>query len=133
MIKFLFLAFCFTSLALATPAEVSPSARESIECDIWIPQANQAGLPRVLLNGDSITRAHDPEVEQRLAGKSYVARLATSAFLSDPEARSSDERIAARNAIARQFVEAQHIPIDDLNTLIAGHPEYHSDNAHFNA
>ncbi len=166
-------------------------------------QADQAGLPRVLLLGDSITRAYNAEVENRLAGKAYVARLATSAFLSDPmflqevalmldnvkfdvihfnnglhgwqhseeeyraafpkllallqkhaphakliwatttalkestpakpgEVRATNERIAARNAIARQFMDAQHIPIDDLHKLMAGHPEYHSDNFHFN-
>ncbi len=185
---------------------VSPAAkqREAIEwCDIWISHANEAGLPRVLLIGDSITRAYYSEVEKRLAGKAYVARLATSAFLSDPmllaevalvldntkfdvihfnngmhgwnhdeaeyrkffpgfletiqkhapqarliwaattplkqsvptqpgEPRSSDERIAARNAIALEFVKPQRIPVDDLFTPMAGHPEYHSDNVHFN-
>jgi lysophospholipase L1-like esterase len=204
MIKLILSVLCFASISLAAPPVVSPASRESIEwCDIWIAQADQAGLPRVLLIGDSITRAYDPAVEQRLAGKAYVARLATSAFLSDPmllkqvemlldsmkfdvihfnngmhgwqhseaeyrqafpeflatiqkhaphakliwatttplrvstpinpgEAQPSDERIAARNAIAREFVAAQNIAIDDLNALMAGHPEYHSDNIHFN-
>lgn len=204
MIKLILSVLCFASISLAAPTAVSPASRESIEwCDIWIAQADQAGLPRVLLIGDSITRAYDPAVEQRLAGKAYVARLATSAFLSDPmllkqvemlldsmkfdvihfnngmhgwqhseaeyrqafpeflatiqkhaphakliwatttplrvstpinpgEAQPSDERIAARNAIAREFVAAQNIAIDDLNALMAGHPEYHSDNIHFN-
>jgi lysophospholipase L1-like esterase len=203
-IRFPLFAFCFASISPAAPTEALPPARESIEwCDIWIPQADQTGLPRVLLIGDSITRGYYPEVRQRLAGKAYVAQLATSAFLSDPmllkevalmldsmkfdvihfnngmhgwqhseeeyrkafpeflatiqrhapharliwattttlkesapvnpgEERPSDERIAARNAIARRFMEAQHIPIDDLNALMAGHPEYHSDNIHFN-
>ncbi len=204
MIKLILSVLCLASISLAAPTAVSPASRESIEwCDIWIAQADQVGLPRVLLIGDSITRAYDPAVEQRLAGKAYVARLATSAFLSDPmllkqvemlldsmkfdvihfnngmhgwqhseaeyrqafpeflatiqkhaphakliwatttplrvstpinpgEAQPSDERIAARNAIAREFVTAQNIPIDDLNALMAGHPEYHSDNIHFN-
>jgi hypothetical protein len=198
------LVLSFASISSAVPNDLWPSARESTEwCDIWIPQADQAGLPRVLLLGDSITRAYDPAVEQRLAGKAYVARLATSAFLSDPmllkqvemmldsmkfdvihfnngmhgwqhsedqyrqafpeflatiqrhapharliwatttslkvsppvkpgDAQAADERIAVRNAIARKFVTAQNIPIDDLNALMAGHPEYHSDNIHFN-
>jgi lysophospholipase L1-like esterase len=204
MIKLILSVLCFASISLAAPTAVSPASRESFEwCDIWIAQADQARLPRVLLLGDSITRAYDPAVEQRLAGKAYVARLATSAFLSDPmllkqvemlldsmkfdvihfnngmhgwqhseaeyrqafpeflatiqkhaphakliwatttplrvstpinpgEAQPSDERIAARNAIAREFVAAQNIAIDDLNALMAGHPEYHSDNIHFN-
>ena len=29
-------------------------------------------------------------------------------------------------------MNAQEIPIDDLNAPMAGHPEYHSDNVHFN-
>jgi hypothetical protein len=50
----------------------------------------------------------------------------------DPKAEYSDERIAARNAVAAEMVAAQHIPIDDLNAAVRGHPEYHSDNVHFN-
>ena len=198
------LSCCFATLSPAEPAEVPPSTREATEwCDIWIAQADQAGLPRVLLIGDSITRGYYPEVANRLSGKAAVARLATSAFLSDPmflkevtlmldsmsfdviqfnngmhgwqhgedeyrqafpeflatirkhaphakliwanttplkesspakpsEVRPSDERIAAPNAIAAEFVTAQKIPTDDLNGLMAGHPEYHSDNIHFN-
>ena len=58
---------------------------ESIEwCDIWISHANETNLPRVLLIGDSITRAYYPEVEKHLAGKAYVGRLSSSAFISDP-------------------------------------------------
>jgi hypothetical protein len=186
-------------------SDIPPSARESIEwCDIWISHANETNLPRVLLIGDSITRAYYPEVEKRLAGKAYVARLATSRFISDPvllqeiavvldntkfdiihfnngmhgwqhseqeyraafpkflatikshapaakliwantttlkeskvlppndQTQSSDERIAARNAIALEFVNKRKIPVDDLSSLGQGHPEYHSDNVHFN-
>src|ERR1700722_3293127 len=73
------------SPACAQSTDVAPSARESIEwCDIWISHANETNLPRVLLIGDSITRAYYPEVENRLAGKAYVARLTTSRFISDP-------------------------------------------------
>ncbi len=204
-ISLLLLSGWFATLAPAAPTGVSPSFRESTEwCDIWIAQADQTGLPRVLLIGDSITRGYYHEVANRLAGKAYVAQLATSAFLSDPmllkevtlmldsmtfdviqfnngmhgwqhseeeyrrafpqlvetirkhaprakliwatttplkdstpakpgEERPSDERIAARNAIAREIVTAQNIPTDDLYQLMAGHPEYHSDNIHFNA
>ena len=63
----------------------SPPSREAIEwCDIWISHANETNLPRVLLIGDSIARDYYPEVEKRLAGKAFVARLATSRFVSDP-------------------------------------------------
>ncbi len=75
----------FASSTDAQPASSSPSARESIEwCDIWISHANETNLPRVLLIGDSITRAYYPEVEKHLEGKAYVARLSSSAFISDP-------------------------------------------------
>ena len=50
----------------------------------------------------------------------------------DTQAEYSDERVAARNAIAAEIVTAQKIPIDDLNTAMRGHPEYHSDDVHFN-
>ena len=182
--------------------ELFDSSRESIEwCDIWISHANETNLPRVLLIGDSITRDYYPGVEKQLTGKAYVARLATSRFISDPvllgeialvldntkfdiihfnngmhgwqhtEAEyksafpkmletirahapaaklvwatttslkqsqpqntsdASDERIAERNAIGLDYIKGQGIIIDDLNALVRGHPEYHSDNVHFN-
>src|ERR1700728_866896 len=69
----------------ATLPHASSPSRESIEwCDIWISHANETNLPRILLIGDSITRAYYPEVERRLEGKAYVARLSSSAFISDP-------------------------------------------------
>lgn len=85
--KNLLLPLCLVvgvDLAAAEPKSVPP-ARESIEwCDIWISHANEANLPRVLLIGDSIARDYYPEVEKRLAGKAFVARLATSRFVADP-------------------------------------------------
>ncbi len=190
----------------ASESETAPTERESIEwCDIWISHANETNLPRVLLIGDSITRGYYPEVEKRLAGKAFVARLSTSRFAADPvllkeialvldetrfdvihfnngmhgwqhseaeyrkafpkflaaikshaprakliwanttplrdgkgttyepKAEYSDARITARNAIAAEIVAAQKIPIDDLNAAVNGHPEYHSDNVHFNS
>ena len=187
------------------PAAPRPSALESIEwCDIWISHANETNLPRVLLIGDSITRAYYPEVEKHLAGKAYVGRLSSSAFISDPalnrqirmmlreyhvdiihfnngmhgwqhsekeyeaafpgllatikagapdakliwastttlkesphlppgdQTQASDERIAARNAIALKYVQPAGIDVDDLSPIGVGHPEYHSDNVHFN-
>ena len=50
----------------------------------------------------------------------------------DTKAEYSDERIAARNALAAEIVGAQKIPTVDLNAAVRGHPEYHSDNVHFN-
>jgi len=50
----------------------------------------------------------------------------------DTKAEYSDGRIAARNALAAEVVAAQRIPTVDLNAAVRGHPEYHSDNVHFN-
>jgi len=59
--------------------------RERIEwADIWVTDADKDDLPRVLLIGDSITRGYFGEVEKRLAGKAYCARLTTSKCVSDP-------------------------------------------------
>src|ERR1700723_681582 len=194
----------FTLSVRAQPAGYTPSARESIEwCDIWISHADETNLPRVLLIGDSITRAYYPEVEKHLEGKAYVGRLSSSAFISDPvllkqikmvlsqykfdvihfnngmhgwqhseaeyaqafpdylktiqkyapeakliwadttplkvspnlppdnQTQATDERIAARNVIALKIVQMEGIPVDDSNTPMRGHPEYHSDNVHF--
>ena len=69
-------------LRLAAAEEVK---RESIEwCDVWITHGTEQALPRVLLIGDSITRAYHGQVEKRLEGKAYVGRLATSKSLGDP-------------------------------------------------
>jgi hypothetical protein len=204
LLAFLF-AISFTLMAGAQSESYPSSAKESIEwCDIWISHANETNLPRVLLIGDSITRAYYPEVEKHLAGKAYVGRLSSSAFISDPvllkqiemvlgqykfdvihfnngmhgwqhsdkeyeqafpkflktiekyapnakliwanttplkvspilpsgdQTQATDERIAARNAIALKFVQPKGILVDDLNTPMRSHPEFHSDNVHFN-
>jgi hypothetical protein len=205
--KYLILAFLVALAGKLAAAELNaaPPAHESIEwCDIWISHANETNLPRVLLIGDSIAREYYSEVEKRLAGKAFVARLATSRFAADPvllkeielvldqekfdvvhfnngmhgwqhseaeyekalpkfirairahapkakliwasttplrdgkgvtydtKAEYSDERIAARNALASELMAAQKIPTVDLNAAVRGHPEYHSDNVHFN-
>ena len=45
---------------------------------------------------------------------------------------ATDKRIAARNFIALKFVQGKGIPVEDLYSLMSGHPEFHSDNFHFN-
>jgi len=50
----------------------------------------------------------------------------------DTKAEYSDERIAARNALAAEIMDARKIPTVDLNAAVRGHPEFHSDNVHFN-
>jgi hypothetical protein len=208
LIKLILPVLLLIGLALPAGAQSSalpPSARESIEwCDIWISHADETNLPRVLLIGDSITRAYYPEVEKHLAGHAYVGRLASSAFISDPaltrqivmmlsqykfdvihfnngmhgwqhsekeydaafpkflatikahapnakliwasttplkvspnlppdnQTLATDARIATRNDIALKYLQPEGIDVDDLNSLVKGHPEYHSDNVHFN-
>jgi GDSL-like Lipase/Acylhydrolase family len=200
----LLISAIFTFVENGKADDYPPAARESIEwCDIWISHANETNLPRVLLIGDSITRAYYPDVEKLLASKAYVGRLSSSAFISDPVLLAqirmvlsqykfdvihfnngmhgwqhsekeyndafpkyletirkyapnakliwanttplkvspapsenltiaTDDRIAQRNVIAAKFMEAHGIPVEDLNTPMRGHPEYHVDNVHFN-
>ena len=45
---------------------------------------------------------------------------------------ATEERINERNALALKYVSKANIPVDDLNALMHGHPEYHRDNVHFN-
>ncbi|HWD18982.1 MAG TPA: SGNH/GDSL hydrolase family protein [Verrucomicrobiae bacterium] len=190
------------SAAVAEPIHAPSASAEAVAwCDVWIPHANESGLPRVLLLGDSISQGYYAAVEKSLAGRAYVAKLATSAFISDPAlmqqvvmvldqyhfdiihfnngmhgwehseaeyraafpqflatlqqhapqarlvwastttlkvsphdpAHATDQRIAARNATALEFVQPAHIDVDDLAALTAGHPELHIDNVHFNS
>jgi lysophospholipase L1-like esterase len=85
-----FFRYCFALAAaisanVGTAAESPHIARETIEwCNIWIPDANETKLPRVLLIGDSITGGYGPKVEEALKGKASVARLTTSKSIGDP-------------------------------------------------
>lgn len=72
-------------LAQASSASAPDIRRESIEwCNIWVPDATTAGVPRVLLIGDSISMGYYEGVQRRLSGKALVARLSTSAAVGDP-------------------------------------------------
>src|SRR4029450_10941060 len=83
-VLFVFTLTILSAVSLIGADKVPPPTCEAIEwCDIWISHANETNLPRVLLIGDSITREYYPEVEKRLAGKAFVARLATSRFVAD--------------------------------------------------
>ena len=53
--------------------------------DIWVYDATQNDLPRVLLVGDSIVRGYFDAVRKDLAGQAYCARYATSMFLGNPD------------------------------------------------
>jgi len=80
-----FLTALIPVVVIAQLAAAQEPIRERIEwSDIWITDAEKNDLPRVLLIGDSITRGYFGEVENRLAGKAYCARLTTSKCVSDP-------------------------------------------------
>jgi hypothetical protein len=70
----------------ASGAPVTPHIfREDIEwLDIWMPDSKVTNQPRVLLIGDSITRAYNQGVETALKGRAVVFRLATSKCAGDP-------------------------------------------------
>ena len=75
----------FNYHASAQDINKSPVREDKEWLDIWLPHSNENNLPRVLLIGNSITRAYSPEVEQLLNGKAYIARLATSKSIGDPD------------------------------------------------
>ncbi len=81
--------FILTSLRTEGADQKSVSSlepiRERIEwCDIWITNAGNDALPRVLLIGDSIARGYLTGVEQALKGRVNCARLTTSRCICDP-------------------------------------------------
>jgi hypothetical protein len=79
------LYFLLATLMMAQFVSADEPIRERIEwADIWVTDADKDDLPRVLLIGDSITRGYFSDVEKRLAGKAYCARLTTSKCVSDP-------------------------------------------------
>jgi GDSL-like Lipase/Acylhydrolase family len=83
--KILFAALLASGCGSADSSDGPKVVREGIEwLDVWVPDVNARGLPRVLLVGDSIARGYGPQVEQKLKGKAYVARMATSKSVGDP-------------------------------------------------
>ncbi len=46
---------------------------------------------------------------------------------------ATNERVNARNAIAKTFIDAGKIPIDDQHALMMQHSNLHHDTVHFNA
>jgi len=66
-------------------AKENPLLEKTEWNDIWVYDATQNDLPRVLLVGDSIVRGYFDAVRKDLAGKAYCARYATSMFMSNPD------------------------------------------------
>jgi lysophospholipase L1-like esterase len=75
---------------------------------------------------------------QRCAPNAKLIWCSTTPLRNSPTAstghstEATNERIAARNAMAAGFVQAKGIPVDDLYSPMLGHPELHGDNVHFN-
>ncbi|HUB25873.1 MAG TPA: SGNH/GDSL hydrolase family protein [Tepidisphaeraceae bacterium] len=81
----LLFSIAFLLFAPVCRAQDQRIVREPIEwLDVWLPNSDASDLPRVLLIGDSITRAYYPKVADLLKGKAYVGRLATSKCVGDP-------------------------------------------------
>jgi hypothetical protein len=53
-------------------------------CDFWWQEAPQQNIKRVLLVGDSISRAYRPHVNEQLKGEIYVDQLSSSRALDNP-------------------------------------------------
>lgn len=85
--------------ALAMPA----MAREHIEreyvewTDVWLPGAERADLPHILIIGNSITKGYTPKVEKALEGRAYVGRFSNSKCLGDPALLDELESVLKHN------------------------------------
>ena len=66
-------------------AKENPQLEKTEWSDIWLADANQNDLPRVLMVGDSIAQGYFRDVEKDLTGKAYCAKYATSKFMGNPD------------------------------------------------
>ena len=83
--RILFITNLFLFFSMVAFGQYSMRDREKIEwCDIWIDNANDTTLPKVLLIGNSIARAYHSDVSKLLETKASVSRLTTAQFLADP-------------------------------------------------
>ena len=84
-LRILTLSLLLGAASLSAADQAAPK-REGIEwLDVWVTSGNKpAASPRVLLIGDSITRAYYGEAAKAMGDKVVCDRLATSAGLGDP-------------------------------------------------
>jgi lysophospholipase L1-like esterase len=75
-------------------------------------------------------RDHAPGAKLIWANTTSLKMSPSGSFADQTQA--TDERIAARNDIAVKFVKSTDVDVNDLYSLGKGHPEYHTDNVHFN-
>jgi hypothetical protein len=64
-------------------AKDDPKLEKTEWSDIWLANATQNDLPRVLMVGDSIVQGYFRDVEKDLTGKAYCAKFATSKFMGN--------------------------------------------------
>jgi hypothetical protein len=74
-----------STLTSRTVARENPQLEKIEWSDVWVANANQNDLPRVLMVGDSIVQGYFRDVEKDLAGKAYCSKYATSKFLGNPD------------------------------------------------
>ncbi len=141
-------AGCASSVAIAKP-DAAPPSREAMllkEIELVLDgtkfdvihfnngmhgwQHSEAEYRKAFPKFIKTIRAHAPKA--RLIWATTTPLRNGKDVTYDTKAEYSDERIAARNALAAEIVNAQKIPIVELNTAVRGHPEFHSDNVHFN-
>ncbi len=63
------------------------------------------------------------------AAKANAGKLMLQADLKS----KSNARVDARNDVASKMMQSENIPIDDLHSLVLGHPELYNGDVHFNA
>ncbi|MEJ2448735.1 MAG: hypothetical protein P8Y37_12460, partial [Anaerolineales bacterium] len=80
-----------TSTPISTKIAVSPTAIQDVKLEqndwttIWIENANQSSLPRILLVGDSITEGYYTKIKKRIEVNYYLGRYTTSKFVANPD------------------------------------------------
>ena len=72
-------------VGVGASAKEKPQLEKTEWSDIWLADANQKDLPRVLMIGDSIAQGYFRDVEKDLTGKAYCSKYATSKFLGNPD------------------------------------------------
>lgn len=80
-----------TSILTLTAIAASPTAVQDVKLEqndwttIWIENANQTALPRILLVGDSITEGYYTNIKKDLEDDYYLGRYTTSKFVANPD------------------------------------------------
>ena len=74
-----------TQTILDPLVEIPVKAENHDWSSIWIENANQSQLPRLLLVGDSITDGYYSRVQTELSDQYYLGRYTTSKFLGNPD------------------------------------------------